>query len=70
MKQAGLILAACSGHPLEIYCSWKLDMDLLLIGVMNTKVDVSGMAIVQPTEQPRTSPPGSRGSEHMPLHPS
>ena len=26
------------------------------------------MAIVQPTEQPRTSPPGSRWSEHMPRH--
>ena len=34
------------------------------------KGDMSDMTIVQPTEQPRTSPPGSRGSEHMPRHPS
>ena len=33
------------------------------------KGDMSDMTIVQPTEQPRTSPPGSRGSEHMPRHP-
>ena len=37
---------------------------------MNTKVNMSDMAIVQPTEQPRTSPPASRGSEHMSLHSS
>ena len=43
-------------------------MDLL--AAMNTKVDMSDMAIVQLTEQPRTCPPGSRGSGHMHLHPS
>ena len=30
--------------------------------------NMSDMPIVQPTEDPRTSPPGSRGSEHMPLY--
>ena len=33
---------------------------------MNIKGDMSNMAIVQPTEQPRTSPPGSRAPERMP----
>ena len=32
-----------------------------LRAAMNTKGDMSDMAIVQLTEQPRTSPPGSRG---------
>ena len=32
--------------------------------------DTSDMAIVPPTEHPRTSPPGSRVSEHMPRYPS
>ena len=41
-------------------------MDLL--AAMNTKVDMSDMAIVQPTEQSRAPPPESRGSKHMPLH--
>ena len=36
----------------------------------HTKGDTSDMAITQPTEHPRTSPPGSRVSEHMPLCPS
>ena len=30
--------------------------------------DTSDIAIVQPTEHPRTSPPGSTWSEHMPLY--
>ena len=34
------------------------------------KGDMSDMPSVQPTEQPRTSPPGYRGSGHMPRHPS
>ena len=34
------------------------------------KGDTSDMAIVQPAERPRTSPPGSRVSEHVLLHPS
>ena len=33
------------------------------------KGKTSDMPSVQPTEQPRTSPPGSWGSEHMPLYP-
>ena len=37
---------------------------------INTKGDTSGMPSMQPTENPRTSPPGSTGSEHMPLYPS
>ena len=36
---------------------------------MNAEGDISGKAIVLPTERPRTSPPGSRGSEHMPRDP-
>ena len=40
------------------------------IGAINTTSDTSDMAIVQFTEPPRTSPPGSTGSEHMPLYPS
>ena len=34
------------------------------------KGDMFDMPSVQPTEQSRTSPPGSRGSEYMPQHPS
>ena len=34
------------------------------------EADMSDMPILQPTEQPRTFPPGSRASEHMPRHPS
>ena len=37
---------------------------------IHTKGDTSGMPIVQPTEHPRTFPPGSTGSEQMPLYPS
>ena len=33
------------------------------------KGNISDMPSAQPTEQPRTSPPGSRRSEHMPRHP-
>ena len=39
-------------------------------GCSTRKSNMSDMPSVQPTEQPRTSPPGSRGSEHMPRHPS
>ena len=35
----------------------------------HTKGGTSDIAIVQPAEHPRTSPPGSRVSEHMPLYP-
>ena len=35
---------------------------------LHTKGHMSDMPSVQPTKQPRTSPPGSRGSEHMPRH--
>ena len=34
------------------------------------KCDTSGMPSMQPTQHPRTSPPGMRVSEHMPRHPS
>ena len=34
------------------------------------KCDTSGMPSMQPTQHPRTSPPGLRVSEHMPRHPS
>ena len=37
---------------------------------MNTKSAVSGMPTISPTEQPRTSPPGSKGSKQMPPDPS
>ena len=37
---------------------------------MKTKGDMSDKAIVQPTEQPRISPSGSRGPQHMRRHPS
>ena len=36
----------------------------------HTKGDTSEIAIVQPAKHSRTSPPGSRVSEHMPLYPS
>ena len=42
----------------------------LLAAAINTEGDISGMPSVQPTEHPRTFPPGSRESEHMPLYPS
>ena len=35
----------------------------------HTKGDTSDIAIVQPAEHPRTSPPGSRVSEHMLRYP-
>ena len=41
-----------------------------LRAAMKIKSDMSNMTIVQPTEQPRTSPTGSRASEHMPRNPS
>ena len=37
---------------------------------IHTKGDTSDMPSMQPTEHPRTSPPGSTGSEHMRLYPS
>ena len=37
----------------------------LLAATINTKGDVSGMPNMQPTQHPRTSPPGLRVSEHM-----
>ena len=37
---------------------------------MRTKGDMSDMPSMQPTEKRRTSPPGSRVSEHMPRRPS
>ena len=42
----------------------------LLAATINTKGDICGMPSMQPTEHLRTSPPGSTGSEHMPLYPS
>ena len=42
----------------------------LLAAATNTEGDISGMPSMQPAEHPRTSPPGSRVSEHMPLYPS
>ena len=42
----------------------------LLAAAINTEGDISGMPSIQPTEHPRTSPPGSRVSEHLPLYPS
>ena len=36
----------------------------------HTRGDILDIAILQPPEHPRTSPPGSRVSEHMPLYPS
>ena len=42
----------------------------LLAATINAKGDTSGMPSMQPTEHPRTSPPGSTGSGHVPLYPS
>ena len=42
----------------------------LLAATINTKGYISGMPNIQPTEQICTSPPGSTGSEHVPLYPS
>ena len=42
----------------HFFSSGNLSMDLP--AAMNTKGDMSDMPSVQPTEQPRTSPPGSR----------
>ena len=42
----------------------------LLAATINTNGDISGMPSMQPTEHPRTPPPGSTGSEHVPLYPS
>ena len=42
----------------------------LLAATINIKGDTSDMPSMQPTQHPRTSPPGMRVSEHMPRHPS
>ena len=42
----------------------------LLAATINTNGDISGMPSMQPTQHPRTSPPGLRVSEHMPRRPS
>ena len=62
--------AASKTHPLEnaFFCS--RNHLRLPAATMNTKGAMSHMHIVRPTEQLRSSPPGSRGSEHMPLYPS
>ena len=52
--------------PLEVWEDKKLGHLLH----MHTKADLSDMPSQQPTEQPRTSPPRSRVSEHMPQRPS
>ena len=59
-----------STHPLKKhFFSYRNPMDLPAAR-MNTKNAVSDMPTISPTEHPRTSPPGSRVSEHMPLYPS
>ena len=42
----------------------------LLAGAIYANGGISGMPSMQPTEHPRTSPPGLRVSEHMPRRPS
>ena len=42
----------------------------LVAAAIKTNGDTSDMPSMQPTEHPRTSPPGLTGSEHMPLYPS
>ena len=42
----------------------------LVAAAINKNGDTSAMPSMQPTEHPRTSPPGLTGSEHMPLYPS
>ena len=56
-------------HPRlkNIFFSSRNPMSLLAAAI-NTEGDTSGMPSMQPTEHPRTSPPGSRVSEHMPLY--
>ena len=42
----------------------------LVAAAIKTNGYTSDMPSMQPTEHPRTSPPGLTGSEHMPLYPS
>ena len=42
----------------------------LVAAAINTNGDTSDMPSMQPTEHPRTSPPGLRVSKHMPRRPS
>ena len=42
----------------------------LLAATVNTKCDISGIPTMRPTEHPRTSPPGSTGSERVSLYSS
>ena len=58
-----LILSFTQNIVLEISCSW-------LLAAINTNGDISGMPSMQPTQHPRTSPPGLRVSKHMPRRPS
>ena len=58
-------------HQKAFFCVWKLSIwTCELDPHERRKCDTLVMAIVHPTEHPRTSPSGSRGSEHLPRHPS
>ena len=57
--------AAPKAHPLEKAFLNPMDPPAAR---MKTKSAVSDMPTISPTEHPRTSPPGSRVSEHMPLY--
>ena len=57
--------AAPKAHPLEkAFFSYKNPMDLRAAR-MNTRGAISHMPMVQPTKQPCTSPPGSRGQDSV-----
>ena len=62
--------AAPKTRPLEnVFFSSTILLWTFIAGA-SRKGNMSDMPIVKRTGQPRTSPPGSSGSEHMPQHPS
>ena len=52
------------------FFSSRNPMYLVAFAAINTNGDISGTPSMQPTQHPRTSPPGLRVSEHMPRRPS
>ena len=57
-------------HPLDDAFFFVLETPYGHSRPATRKCDMSDMPSVQPTEQSRTPPPGSRESEHMTRHPA
>ena len=60
--------AAPKTPSLEKHFFSSRNLMYLLAAAINTEGGISGVSSMQPTEHPRTSPPGSRVSKHTPLY--